>query len=203
MGCRPILCIFYTVTIDTVIIEKRCVINNGLKNAMCQHSCSSFTIQVSRFRAIARNVKQLELFDVTHVLNAAKGRKFNQVDTSAADYTGAGLQYHGIPAVDVMNFPLHKYFSDAAQFIDETLQSGGKSSVTLLSSLGGRRAACFFGFFFSNFWRTLVLFVGPLMTLFWTFGDVCPGSQSQGGSFACFHTCGILRFTLVWHLLTV
>ena len=72
-------------------------------------------------------MKQLELFDVTHVLNAAEGHKFNQVDTSAADYTGAGIQYHGIPAVDVMNFPLHKYFSGAAQFIDEALQSGGKS----------------------------------------------------------------------------
>ena len=82
---------------------------------------------VSRFRAIARNVKQLELFDVTHVLNAAEGHKFNQVGTSAADYTGAGIQYHGIPAVDVMNFPLHKYFSGAAQFIDKALQSGGKS----------------------------------------------------------------------------
>ena len=82
---------------------------------------------VSRFRAIARNVKQLELFDVTHVLNAAEGHKFNQVDTSAADYTGAGMQYHGIPAVDVMNFPLHKYFSGSSQFIDGALESGGKS----------------------------------------------------------------------------
>ena len=72
-------------------------------------------------------MKQLELFDVTHVLNAAEGHKFNQVDTSAPDYTGAGIQYHGIPAVDVMNFLLHEYFSGAAQFIDETLESGVKS----------------------------------------------------------------------------
>ena len=45
--------------------------------------------------------------------------------------------------------------------------------------------------FFFNFWRASVLFVGPLMPLFWTFGDICPGFQSQGGSphlhvlFAC------------------
>ena len=84
---------------------------------------------VSRFRAIARNVKQLQLFDVTHVLNAAEGHKFNQVDTSAADYTGAGIQYYGVLAVDVMNFPLHKYFSGAAQFIDETLEFEGKNPV--------------------------------------------------------------------------
>ena len=35
----------------------------------------------------------------------------------------------------------------------------------------------------------------PLIPLFWTSGDVCPGFQSQGGPLACFLTCGILRFT--------
>ena len=39
-------------------------------------------------------------------------------------------------------------------------------------------------FFKKNFWRTRVLSVGPLKPLFWTFCDVCPGFQSQGGSFA-------------------
>ena len=38
-----------------------------------------------------------------------------------------------------------------------------------------------FFFFFLNFCRTQVLFVGPLIPLFWTSGDVCPGFQSQGG----------------------
>ena len=33
-----------------------------------------------------------------------------------------------------------------------------------------------------NFCRTLVLLVGPLVPLFWTSGDVCPGVQSSGGS---------------------
>ena len=34
-------------------------------------------------------------------------------------------------------------------------------------------------------------FVGPLMTLFWTSGDISPGCQSQTGwpSLACFVTC--------------
>ena len=36
-------------------------------------------------------------------------------------------------------------------------------------------------YFFFNFWRTHVLFVEPLIPLFWTSGDVCPGFQSQGG----------------------
>ena len=34
-------------------------------------------------------------------------------------------------------------------------------------------------FFFLNFWRTWVLFVGPLIPLFWTSGDVSSGFQSQ------------------------
>ena len=38
MGCRPVRCIFHTITIDTMIIEKFCVIINGLKNATCKHS---------------------------------------------------------------------------------------------------------------------------------------------------------------------
>ena len=39
--------------------------------------------------------------------------------------------------------------------------------------------------------------MGPLIPLFWTSGDVCVGSQSQGGSpvCVCFLTCVILRFT--------
>ena len=36
-------------------------------------------------------------------------------------------------------------------------------------------------FFFLNFWRTHILFVGPLIPLFRTSGDICPGFQSQGG----------------------
>ena len=37
--------------------------------------------------------------------------------------------------------------------------------------------------------------MGPLIPLFWTSGDVCPGFQSKGGSLVCFLTCVILRFT--------
>ena len=35
---------------------------------------------------------------------------------------------------------------------------------------------------FKKNWRTSVLFVGPLIPLLWTSGDICPGFQSQGGS---------------------
>ena len=48
---------------------------------------------------------------------------------------------------------------------------------------------------FNNFlkknWCTQVLFVVPLIPLFWTSGDVCPEFQSQGGSlaFVLSHLC--------------
>ena len=48
----------------------------------------------------------------------------------------------------------------------------------------------YFYFYFLNiFWRTWVLFVGPLIPLFWTSGDVSPGFESKGGSLACVLCC--------------
>ena len=37
--------------------------------------------------------------------------------------------------------------------------------------------------------------MGPLIPLFRTFGDICPGFQSKDGSLACFLACVILKFT--------
>ena len=37
--------------------------------------------------------------------------------------------------------------------------------------------------FLLNFCRTQFFFVRPLMPMFWSSGDFCPGFQSQGGSF--------------------
>ena len=62
-------------------------------------------------------------------------------------------------------------------------------------------------FFFNLFWRTWVFFVGPLIPLFWTPGDVS-GFQNQSDSLihACqMHTCYKfleMNSPLVWHLLT-
>ena len=71
----------------------------------------------------------------------------------------------------------------------------GWDGVVLIGGRGGiydrQRVPCFFLFFyfvccfFFNFCRTRVLFVGPLIPLFRTSSDVCPGFESQGGSLAC------------------
>ena len=44
-------------------------------------------------------------------------------------------------------------------------------------------------------WRTLVLCVRPLLPLFWTSGDVCPGFQNQGGFLCMGASKRFLRFT--------
>ena len=54
-------------------------------------------------------------------------------------------------------------------------------------------------FFLQIFWRSSVLFVLPLLSLFWTSGDIWPGFQSQGGFpslYASLPACnGFLKFT--------
>ena len=63
-------------------------------------------------------------------------------------------------------------------------------------------------FFFNlNFWRTQVLFVGTLIPLFWTSGDVSSGFQSQSGqSYLHLAEAYVLHIPwdspLVWHLPT-
>ena len=51
-----------------------------------------------------------------------------------------------------------------------------------------------------------VLFVGPLIPLFWILGDVCSWFQRQGESFAymlpCLNALDSSDSSLVWHLLT-
>ena len=46
-----------------------------------------------------------------------------------------------------------------------------------------------------RYWNTQVLFMGPLMPLFWTPGDIGPGFQTRVDFFTCFLACVILKFT--------
>ena len=45
-------------------------------------------------------------------------------------------------------------------------------------------------FFLKSFWRTYVLFLGPLVPLFWISGDVSSGFQSQSGFCLIRYFCG-------------
>ncbi len=81
------------------------------------------------FRSLARNKNDLQKLGITHILNAAQGQKFNQIDTSEAYYADLGLTFMGINAQDVARFKLTPYFESAADFIDSALKSGGKQII--------------------------------------------------------------------------
>ena len=51
------------------------------------------------------------------------------VNTKEAFYRPHGLQFLGVPAVDLKSFPLADYFLEAADFIDLILKEGGNVFV--------------------------------------------------------------------------
>ena len=94
---------------------------------------------------------------------------------------------------------------------DEDVISGGSGDrriwsgawgLSLATNREGKRwllKAAIFCFFFKNKCLELSFFVGPLIPLFWTSGDICPGFQDQGG-FPHLHASspannGFCRFT--------
>nr|XP_033775258.1 dual specificity protein phosphatase 3 [Geotrypetes seraphini] len=79
---------------------------------------------------IAKNVMRLQRLGITHILNAAEGKSFMHVNTSAEFYEGTGITYHGIKANDTQQFNLSQYFERAADFIDKALaQKDGRVFV--------------------------------------------------------------------------
>ena len=65
------------------------------------------------------------------MLNAAHGKKFGQVDTSAADYEELGAVFYGISAIDIFTYNIKKHFQNATKFIDDCLQNGGEHILIL------------------------------------------------------------------------
>ncbi len=86
-------------------------------------------------RELAEKPHQMELFSITHVLNAAEGHKFNQVNTTSATYDGVGIHYVGVPAEDVANYRMYRYFTQAADYVEEALGSGGRVYVHCVQGL--------------------------------------------------------------------
>ncbi|CAG0899138.1 unnamed protein product [Darwinula stevensoni] len=69
---------------------------------------------------------------ITHVLNAAQGRRTTDgydgyVNTNAFYYSHAGIAFLGVPAPDFVSFRLTPFFRDAADFIDRALEEQGES----------------------------------------------------------------------------
>jgi len=77
----------------------------------------------------ARDLKLLKRMNVTHVLNAAKGKTVYHVNTDEDFYKPVNIQFMSIKAYDGLNFKMSPYFNKAAEFIAQGLASGGKVLV--------------------------------------------------------------------------
>lgn len=64
---------------------------------------------------------------ITHVLNAAEGTRFGQVDTGHAYYRDMPqVRYMGFQMTDHPSTDISRYFYIAAKFIDNAISSGGQ-----------------------------------------------------------------------------
>ncbi|XP_059222231.1 dual specificity protein phosphatase 13 isoform X5 [Stomoxys calcitrans] len=102
--------------------------------------------------ASAKNKTFLRMKGITHVLNAAEGCRYGQVDTghsyyrdmpsiSGRDNKTTYFRYMGFPMVDAPTTDISRYFYVAAKFIDSAISSGGKVLVHCLVGMS-RSATC-------------------------------------------------------------
>ncbi len=64
---------------------------------------------------------------VTAVLNAAQGSMsdWNYVNTKDVYYSGVGIDFLGVPAIDLKWYPICNHFDEAANFIEKVIKSRG------------------------------------------------------------------------------
>jgi len=72
-------------------------------------------------------IGNLQEMAVTAVLNAAYGSMsdWNYVNTKAIYYTGVGIEFLGVPAIDLKWYPICNHFEEASNFIDHVIKSQG------------------------------------------------------------------------------
>uniref|UniRef100_A0A0B7B3L5 Dual specificity protein phosphatase n=1 Tax=Arion vulgaris TaxID=1028688 RepID=A0A0B7B3L5_9EUPU len=79
--------------------------------------------------SVAMAPKTLKLMGITHVCNVSMGKLFSQTNTSSGFYKTYDIEFHGIPAMDVMTFSILPYLNNAADFIEQALVKNGKVYV--------------------------------------------------------------------------
>ncbi|KAM4034279.1 dual specificity protein phosphatase 13A [Anomaloglossus baeobatrachus] len=70
----------------------------------------------------ANNKYELWKLGITHVLNAAHGRRYSEGNP---DFYGTSITYHGVPANDLPEFDMSKYFYSGSAFIHKALTTPG------------------------------------------------------------------------------
>lgn len=92
--------------------------------------------------AAAKNKTYLRMMGITHVLNAAEGCRYGQVDTGHIYYRDMpSVRYMGFPMMDAPTQDISRYFYVASKFIDSAISSGGKVLVHCLVGMS-RSATC-------------------------------------------------------------
>lgn len=81
---------------------------------------------------IALNKLELKKLNITHILNAAKGTKFSQVNTNQEFYNDLNISYYGCNLMDVDGCKIEKYFKPASEFIHLALDKPGISFNLIL-----------------------------------------------------------------------
>lgn len=73
---------------------------------------------------------------VTAVVNAAQGSMsdWNYVNTKESYYAGAGIDFLGIPAIDLKHYPINTHFTEACDFIDKILKKRGEGFLSCSSA---------------------------------------------------------------------
>ena len=63
---------------------------------------------------------------ITHILNAAKGSKFSQVDTNQEFYKELNVEFFGCCLMDVDACKIEKYFQTGSKFIHQAIDNKNK-----------------------------------------------------------------------------
>ena len=92
-------------------------------------------------KATASNIKFLNRYGITHVLNTAEGKDEGLVDLSDEYFEGSGIRYLGFPLWDNPSCNLLPYFGVASEFIDDAISRGGKCLVNCQMGVS-RSASC-------------------------------------------------------------
>lgn len=73
------------------------------------------------FSRLAMDSLKLKKLGFTHILNAAEGRKFGQINTSATHYEEVGIKYKGFSIVDHPTYNIAMHFQEAIQYLEDAL----------------------------------------------------------------------------------
>ncbi|CAF1010993.1 unnamed protein product [Adineta ricciae] len=71
---------------------------------------------------LAMEPEKLKKRGFTHILNAAEGRKFGQINTCATFYEDVGIKYLGFAIIDTPTYKIGMHFDEAIQFLEEALK---------------------------------------------------------------------------------